>query len=219
MQISISCDFDGTITLVDTVDAILETFAEPEWREVEKDWEAGKMGSRECLGAQTALLRVSPADLDAFIDDIAVDADAKEFFADCVKLSLPVSVVSDGYDWVVRRVLSRMGLRGLPIVANRLVHMGEDRWSLRFPYSAANCGSGVCKCAVVNQPAKLVHIGDGRSDMCVSDKCDVVFAKGRLLEHRNRLGLESIGFETFATVRALLPALPALEPQAATRIA
>jgi 2-hydroxy-3-keto-5-methylthiopentenyl-1-phosphate phosphatase len=55
--------------------------------------------------------------------------------------------------------------------------------------------------------------------MCVSDKCDVVFAKGRLLEHRNRLGLESIGFETFATVRALLPALPVLEPQAATRIA
>ncbi len=219
MSVSISCDFDGTITCADTVDSILEAFALPEWQDVEAEWKAGRIGSRECLAQQTALLRVSPSELDGFIDDIAVDADAAGFFDDCVRQLTPVSVVSDGFDWVVRRVLSRMGVRGVPIVANRLVHMGDDRWSLRFPHSAANCGSGVCKCAVVNAPQKLVHIGDGRSDACVSDICDVVFAKGWLLDTRQRKGLSSIPFETFATVRAMLPELDVMTPAAAQRIA
>jgi 2-hydroxy-3-keto-5-methylthiopentenyl-1-phosphate phosphatase len=219
MSVSISCDFDGTITCADTVDAILETFAEPEWLDVEAEWKAGRIGSRECLAQQTALLRATPADLDAFIDDIAVDDDAAAFFDDCARTLLPVSVVSDGFDWVVRRVLSRMGVRGVPIIANRLVHMGDDRWSLRFPHASANCGSGVCKCSVVNAPQTLVHIGDGRSDACVSDICDVVFAKGWLADTRKAKGLDYIPFTTFATVRAMLPELDVITPAAAQRIA
>jgi len=219
MQLSISCDFDGTITCADTVDAILETFAMPAWEDVEAEWKAGRIGSRECLAAQADLLRVSPMELDQFIDGIEVDPEAAAFFGDCLKLGAPVSVVSDGFDWVVRRVLARMGVRGVPIVANRLVHLGDDRWSVRFPHAAANCGSGVCKCAVVNGPTRLVHIGDGRSDACVSDVCDVVFAKGWLLDQRRRRGLDSIAFESFATVRAMLPELGELATTAAQRIA
>jgi 2-hydroxy-3-keto-5-methylthiopentenyl-1-phosphate phosphatase len=157
--------------------------------------------------------------MDAFIDEIAVDEDAAAFFDDCVAQQIPVSVVSDGFDWVVRRVLNRMGVRGVPIVANRLVHMGDDRWSLRFPHAAANCGSGVCKCSVVSAQSRKVHIGDGRSDACVSDVCEVVFAKGWLLETRNRRGLNSIPFESFATVRAMLPQVAVMAPTSAQKIA
>ena len=213
MNLSISCDFDGTITRSDTVDAILEQFALPQWMDVEAEWAAGKIGSRECLAQQAQFLRVTPVELDAFIEDVA------PFFADCLKMGAPVSVVSDGFDWVVRRVLTRMGLRGVPIIANRLVHAGDDRWTVRFPHAAPNCGSGVCKCSVVAGQAHRVHIGDGRSDACVSDVCDVVFAKGWLLESRNRRGLDSIPFETFATVRAMLPELDVMAPAANQRIA
>ena len=45
MTLSISCDFDGTITRSDTVDAILEQFALPQWTDVEAEWAAGKIGS------------------------------------------------------------------------------------------------------------------------------------------------------------------------------
>jgi 2-hydroxy-3-keto-5-methylthiopentenyl-1-phosphate phosphatase len=41
-------DFDGTISLEDTTDVILERFADPEWRKVESEWLAGIIGSREC---------------------------------------------------------------------------------------------------------------------------------------------------------------------------
>lgn len=212
MQFSISCDFDGTITLADTVDAVLERFALPEWEAVEADWQAGKFGSRECLAEQTKLLRVAPDVLDKFLDEIEVDPDAKGFFDDCFRLGIPTSVVSDGYDWAVRRVLARAGIRGIPIVANRLIHIGEDRWMARFPHAAQNCGSGVCKCAVVNARTQLVHIGDGRSDSCVSTMVDLVFAKGKLLDERNRAGLPSFGFDRFNEVRAALPELATLVP-------
>ncbi len=212
MQYSISCDFDGTITLADTVDAVLTRFAEPEWEAVEADWIAGKFGSRECLAEQTKLLRVTPDALDAFIDTIEIDPDVKGFFDECLLAGIPLSVVSDGYDWTVRRVLAKAGIRGVPIVANRLVHMGEDRWTARFPHSAQNCGSGVCKCATVNAPTQLIHIGDGRSDACVSNMVDLVFAKGSLLKNREAAGLPSIGFETFAEIRAALPVLATLVP-------
>ena len=212
MSLILSCDFDGTLTLNDTVDAILEAFAEPEWTEVEAEWAAGRIGSRDCLRRQTALLRVTQQDLTAFIDDIAVDADAAGFFADCGRLGLPVQVVSDGFDWVVRRVLARIGVRHTPIIANHLTAVGEDRWLLQFPHSAPQCGSGVCKCAVVKSARNVVHIGDGRSDACVADVADLVFAKGWLLEQRQQRGLPAIGFENFAEVRAQLADLDALIP-------
>jgi 2,3-diketo-5-methylthio-1-phosphopentane phosphatase len=215
MNFSISCDFDGTITLTDTVNALLTEFAEPAWLEIEEDWCAGKFGSRECLAAQTKLLRIEPNTLDAYLDAVAVDPDVKGFFDDCLAMGLPVSVVSDGYDWAVRRVLSRIGVRGVPIVANRLVHVGADRWAVLFPHSAQNCGSGVCKCAAANAKTQMVHIGDGRSDLCVSDLVDVVFAKGHLLRTRAEQGLDSIAFERFHEIRALLPDLADLVPAAA----
>ncbi len=212
MQFSISCDFDGTITCADTVNALLTQFAEPEWLVVEDEWCAGKFGSRECLDAQTKLLRIEPDVLDSFIDAVDVDPDAKGFFDDCLELNIPVSVVSDGYDWIVRRVLARMGVRGVPVVANRLVHTGGDRWAALFPHGAQNCGSGVCKCAAANAQAQMVHIGDGRSDMCVSDLADIVFAKGHLLQSRLERGLDSVAFESFDEIRALLPRLSTLVP-------
>jgi 2-hydroxy-3-keto-5-methylthiopentenyl-1-phosphate phosphatase len=64
-----------------------------------------------------------------------------------------------------------------------------------------------------------VHIGDGRSDVCVSDIADIVFAKDHLLESRARRGLDSIAFESFAEIRALLPDLQQLARNPAHKIA
>jgi 2-hydroxy-3-keto-5-methylthiopentenyl-1-phosphate phosphatase len=58
-------DFDGTISLEDTTDVILERFADPEWRKVESEWLAGVIGSRECLARQIDLVRATPEELDS----------------------------------------------------------------------------------------------------------------------------------------------------------
>ncbi len=46
------CDFDGTITLKDSTDLLLDRFADPAWLDIEKEWLLGKIGSRECLERQ-----------------------------------------------------------------------------------------------------------------------------------------------------------------------
>ena len=66
-------DFDGTIAPVDTTDLLLERFAAPAWREIEDDWKAGRIGSRECLVRQIDLVRASEAEMDAFVAGIEID--------------------------------------------------------------------------------------------------------------------------------------------------
>ncbi len=205
--LSISCDFDGTITCDDTVQAMLSRFAGPQWLEIEAEWEAGRIGARVCLERQTELLRVTPAELGVWVDEREVDPRAQAFFAECARLDLEVRIVSDGYDWVIRRVMARLGLQALPVFANRLTSAGGDRWRLQSPFSAEGCASGTCKCAIVSKTQRRLHIGDGRSDMCVSDICEVVFAKASLLATRTARGLPSNPFTSFADISALLPTL------------
>lgn len=212
---AVSCDFDGTITRGDVVQGILARFADPSWRDIEAEWDAGRIGSRECLERQTRLIRVEPDDLAAWVDAHPVDPDVVGFFEDCADLGVSVRIVSDGYDWVIRRVLARLGLEHLPVYANRLVAHEGGRWSVEFPHARPGCPSGACKCALVAQAHLRLHIGDGRSDACVSDRCDLVFAKDSLLASRQARGLSSAAFQTFAEIRAALQG--AAPPQSAAR--
>lgn len=205
---AISCDFDGTITSNDLVQSMLARFATAEWREIEAEWEAGRIGARTCLELQTRLIRVFEPELAAWVDEQPVDPDTAGFFADCGRLGLDVRILSDGYDWLIRRVMRRLGLSHIPIVANRLTYAGDGRWTVEFANQRAGCDAGTCKCAAVSQAHRRIHIGDGRSDVCVSDVAELVFAKNGLLRSRNTRGLPSVPFTSFAEIRAQLPNLP-----------
>ena len=191
---------------------MLDRFADPSWRDVEAQWESGRIGSRLCLERQTRLLRVDPEELAAWVDAREVDSHAAGFFADCAALGLDVRIVSDGYDWVIGRVMARLGLQHLPVFANRLAPQGGGRWSVQFPYARAPCASGACKCAIVAERRPRLHIGDGRSDVCVSDVSDVVFAKSALLASRQARGLQSIAFTDFSEIRDVLKQICTSQP-------
>ena len=66
----IICDFDGTISLIDVTDSLLEKFAAPEWEDIEKIWQDGIIGSRECLAQQIPLLDMSQVELNCHLDEI-----------------------------------------------------------------------------------------------------------------------------------------------------
>ena len=208
---AVSCDFDGTITCEDMVQAMLARFADPAWREVEAEWEAGLIGARECLARQTDMLRVEEAELASWVDEQPVDPDVGGFLSDCARRGHEVRIVSDGYDWVIARVLARLELSHLPVFANRLRPSPGRRWSLEFPYARATCPSGACKCKVLGADAPRLHVGDGRSDFCVADVCERVFAKGALLAARRARGLPSVAFDTFADLHGQLDLLTASE--------
>lgn len=176
MTWTVLCDFDHTITTEDVTDTLLEKHALPQWLEIEQDWKEGRIGSRACMEQQVALLRASKDEVNAVADSIHVDPHFRNFAAACAKKHVPLFIVSDGLDYVIKRVLTRQELGTLPIISSHLAHKGEDRWELGAPFANAGCTSGAstCKCAMsrrirtVTGADKILYIGDGRSDYCSS---------------------------------------------------
>lgn len=210
MALHILCDFDGTIATEDVTDSLLSRFADPEWESIEAEWKAGRIGSRECMARQVALIRATPDQIDRHLDDIEID----RHFAGFVRLArtcgMPLTVVSDGLDYAIRALLAREGLGDLPIVANHLERVGSDRYRLHSPHADSACrtASGTCKCAVASAAeTQTLLIGDGASDFCAGAAVDLVFAKASLLDHCRSRGLPHVACGNFAEAQTLLAAL------------
>jgi 2-hydroxy-3-keto-5-methylthiopentenyl-1-phosphate phosphatase len=72
-QWTILCDFDGTISVEDITDSLLERFGRPGWQAIEQAWKRGEIGSRDCMAQQVGLLDASDAELDAHLDGMMID--------------------------------------------------------------------------------------------------------------------------------------------------
>lgn len=208
----IICDFDGTITQGDTTDLVLDALADPAWRAIEEDWLAGRLTAAACMSAQIALIGGCDADLDAVLDGVELDPGFIDFLSFCAARKAAISIVSDGVDRFIHRILERRGLARLSgvVFANRLAGRPGAR-RLEQPFAREGCaaGSGVCKCALAGAWSEpkwptTVYVGDGRSDFCVSARADLLFAKGALAEYAAGRSQPFIPFETFYDVRRAL---------------
>lgn len=208
---TILCDFDGTITIDDVTDALLERLGRPGWEQLESDWRRGRIGSRECMAGQIELIEGNQVALDAVIDSIAIDPDFARFAALAASHGVALTILSDGIDYAITRILEALGIGSFPIIANALSRSTPDRWQLSFPHAQPHCASGNCKCASAAREASAgratLLIGDGLSDVCIAQHADFVFAKDRLLLHCRDAGLAHRPISGFADACALLPAL------------
>ncbi len=206
----IFCDFDGTVARADTADLIFARLAPPEWRAIEAEWEAGTIGAAECMRRQVELLRAPDRLLNDVLDGVEIDPGFGAFVAWCEARRIPLTIVSDGVDYFIRRVLVRHGLEHLPVVANVLA--GDERAGRRLEQTSRNdecrARAGVCKCALLRMQngglALTVYVGDGRSDFCVAAQADLLFAKDELARFASRSGIEYQPFANFADVQRAL---------------
>ena len=216
----IFCDFDGTITQHDVTDQILAQLAHPSWREIEREWMLGLIGSRECLERQIALDNAPAEELHAVIDAVAIDPEFAAFCKFARKKRLPLYLLSDGFDYVVRRVLKGAGL-GRHFRSNLFasaLRVEGRRLVPSFPYSPEPCAHGcaTCKAALIRRLREgrrpVVFVGDGMSDRFAVEVADVVFAKRHLLAHCRESGITCHSFETFKDVQVTLEKLLAPTP-------
>ena len=206
-------DFDGTITQQDATDFILTRLAKPEWEAIEDEWKAGKIGSAECMRRQIPLIAADQATLDATLDQVSIDVGFADFAKFCDQNQIQISIISDGVDYFIKRILKRIGLDHLPVIANHLVLHADGSYELQSPFAKIDCASaaGVCKCAVVEKAAEpRIYVGDGRSDFCVSNKPEIVFAKGSLAAFCGKNATPYIGFDDFGDVTMALQRLLAV---------
>ncbi len=204
------CDFDGTVTKADTTDEVLSRLAGDDWMRLEDEWVAGRMSAADCMRAQIALVRHDDMALDAVLDTMTI----RDGFADlvhwCRDQKVPFTIVSDGVDRFIHRILARHDLGHIPVFSNRLVS-AQGAYGLEQPFKRQGCaaGSGVCKCEIVDvaPPAEpMVFIGDGRSDFCVSGRAELLFARDRLAEYAEQRGQAYIPFDNFFDVLLALKA-------------
>ncbi|MGA3323559.1 MAG: MtnX-like HAD-IB family phosphatase [Terriglobia bacterium] len=216
------CDFDGTITQLDVTDQILAQLAHPSWREIEREWMLGLIGSRECLERQIALVNAPAEELLAVIDAVAIDTEFAAFCKFARQKRLPLYLLSDGFDYVIRRVLKGAGVgshfrSGSNLFASALRVEGR-RLVLSFPHSSEPCAHGcaTCKAALIRRLREgrqpVIFVGDGMSDRFAVELADVVFAKRHLLAHCRENGIACHSFETFKDVQVTLEKLLAPTP-------
>ncbi len=158
-------DFDGTVAPADTVDALLEQFADPEWRRIELEWVAGRINSRECMAAQLALVAAERPVLERFLRSVAIDPAFAAFVRHATTFA-DLAIVSDGLDYPIRHALQGLHTSPIPVFAN---HLGfrPGGLELSFPYADASCSvkSGLCKCAVT----RAVDAGRGLTTVLIGD--------------------------------------------------
>ena len=204
-------DFDGTITRTDVLDELISRHAvDDSWRAVEADWQAGRIGSRECLGRQLAVVRATDAELDALLAAVPLDPGLGELFRALDAAAVPVAVLSDGIDRFIAALMARAGLGHVPVRSNRITRRGPAM-VLVCPHGDPLCASAAahCKCGSMNRLAAPgrdcdIYIGDGRSDLCPARRAGVVFAKGVLAKNLAAEGVPFVPFDTLADVAGVL---------------
>ncbi len=222
-------DFDGTISERDAVDAMLEAFASEQWLAIEADWQSGRIGSRECLSAQMALVRATREEVNALLDSIKVDRGFATLLESCASHCVPVHIVSDGFDYCIRRILANVGPRIARAVANvpvwsSCLKLEGERWSVNFPYFAESCthGCATCKPAIMEKlhrkGARSIFVGDGLSDRYAAESADLVFAKAKLETYCRAESIAHVAYDDLGKVAAYLESLLAADALGASEI-
>lgn len=201
-------DFDGTITRTDVAEAILEEFAPAEWWEIEELHRARKIGTRESLARQFALMRTPEDDILRFVDATAeVDATFREFVAFCRRRGFLLEIVSEGLDIYVRYLLRKWDL-DVPVRTNRAI-FDEGRVRIEYPWADATCTlCGTCKLLRLfelrSEGYRTAYVGDGHSDLCPAFEADLLFAKAELADLCRAEEIEFVPFDRFSDVQRRL---------------
>lgn len=209
-RVLILCDFDGTISVKDTVNRLVrEHLVDPEWRFHVKRYMRGEIGSRDVYKAVAPLMRMNRQQLDDFVAEHAsLDPHFPDFLQWAAARNIDVKILSDGFDATILTLFSRHGIEGLEIFANSLEPSG-DTVTIGSPHADSHCGRcGTCKLGVLRRfrPSydKIILIGDGESDRHAAGEADIVVALKDLFLYCARQGIPAIRAEGFREIPHLL---------------
>lgn len=158
-------DFDGTISVRDTQEAVYEVLADPAWREFNRRYLAGELSEVESATAELACLRAGPAEVDRVLESIPLDRGWPVLVGNAQDAGWEVQIASAGFDYFIERVLGRLP-RGVKLHCNGIRWDGA-KWRLqpiRSPYGdAVGHKREVIESALGRGPVWFV--GDGISDL------------------------------------------------------
>jgi len=199
--VKVFVDFDGTITSKDVGEAIFRKFGHAEKTDkIIEDLLSDKISSRQCWDELCNSVKFADRkELEDFIDSLDVDPTFVPFVKFCGANEIELIVLSDGFDFYIKRIFSKADLVGIKYYSNKLNVNKDGKLSAQYPHydsdspTSANCK----KNHIINHSSDYdftIYIGDGNSDKDAVQYCDFIFAKDDLLKY---CSLERISFYPF----------------------
>ena len=179
-------DWDGTITVRDTLWMLLEEFGDRDvFARAEAELVRGEISYRDVMEVEMATVRAPVAEVNAFLAEHAR--------------------VRPGFRELIDPLLERAGVE-LEVVANS-IEPRPDGWRVRWNDDAQcpECGD-LCKRRSLPD-GEVVYVGDGYSDRCAALAAARVFARDDLAAY---LAAEGVPFEPFEDFHDLERRLDAL---------
>lgn len=210
-NLAVFCDFDGTISRRDVGYHMFHHFSDGRNDELVDDWKDGTMSNRDILLAEAEMVRATPGEFYAHVDTYDIDTTFVEFSSACHSRGIPVTIVSEGLDLYIKRILKRFDLDHIPVICNQgFLENGGMR--IAFPHTNRHCVTcGSCKgerIAEIRQELggdiTAVFVGDGYSDACAAAEADVLFAKKDLERYCLSRNITYNAYRTFQDVTRLL---------------
>ncbi len=208
-EFKIFIDFDGTITTTDVGEAIFRQFGNAEKVNIIiENLLNDKISARDSwIELCNSVENITKKELNDFIDQIEIDSTFTDFISFCRKNEIDHYILSDGFDYYLKRILTRENI-DTEYFANAL-SVSDNKLIPSFPYldfdfsSSANCKRN----HIINNSSDddyTVFIGDGNSDKYTVQYCDFVFAKDDLLKFCEKERISYFPFNNFDDVKQIM---------------
>jgi 2,3-diketo-5-methylthio-1-phosphopentane phosphatase len=209
-KFKIFIDFDGTITTTDVGESMFLEFGNKE--EVGRIIEGlltDRISSKDCwLALCKSVSPVNKDELDNFIGEITIEPSFKDFIEFCSNNNIDYFILSDGFDYYIKRILEKENLENIKFYSN-VLEISNNKLIPTFPYldmdspESANCKRN----HIINNSSDeeyTVFIGDGNSDRYAAQFCDFIFAKSDLLKYCERERISYYPYENFNDVQQIM---------------
>jgi 2,3-diketo-5-methylthio-1-phosphopentane phosphatase len=205
-------DFDGTAAQEIASNRLLDRFAQGDWREFDRQFDAGLITFRECVVRQFPMLVGSREEMSDFCRrELALRPGFKEFVQYCRAQQYEILIVSEALDFMIQAILEREGLNDLPVYCDQAIFHSR-RLTVELPHFRKDCHCQVGNCKRAHVLAQrdrfdlAIYIGDGSNDLCPAKEVDLVFARRRLAELCTTQRISYLPFEDFYDVTRALTA-------------
>lgn len=204
----IQCDFDGTITEEDVSFTLLDNFANGNWRERLKDYNAGKITVGRFNTEAFSMVKADRATLVKHaLEQVRIRPGFGKFLAYCEHQGIRVYIVSNGLDFYIEEIMKALGAGQIEFTAARtrfipggldVQYIGPDGTRLEEDFKGAYTTS------FLEQGYKVMYAGNGTSDLRPARRTSHIFATGSLEKHCKRLNVKHTSFTDFNRVIEVL---------------
>ena len=204
--LAVLCDFDGTVTLTDTLEYVLRKFAVGDWKSFDERYERGEISLQECLRSQGRLVRTPEMVLVAEMERVtSFRPNFDKLVQYCRNNKLPLVTVSAGLDFVIRDLLRMKGWNNLVRLSAAKAECTLEGIRFTFPRLHDKTSLSIKDDLVKYHKTKgrrVAYVGDGIWDIHALKEADHRFAiKGsRLAELCRRQGIPAREVSDFLEV-------------------